>query len=353
MTGDQVLKSRVDRLEAMLRQVPAFVGLVDRDMTLVEYNFTPIDGVVLDRADMIGKRVRNLHWWNELPELGELVETNIRAAFGGDLRTMEIPNIHADGRPSTSEMRFEPLADNGDDPAPYVLVTGIDVTAVVAEREYRAMLLREVNHRVKNSLQIVSSILNLEASASETAASRERFKAASERVYAVANVHDLIYRIDSFDSIPFRSYLSDLCAALERSCRDERRAITIACDGPDIDVATNHAITLALISNELITNAIKYAFSDRNSGRINVQIERAGGSVRLIVSDDGQGVQSEKPASSTGLGSKLIGVLARQVGGVVETSSSEGGFRAMVTFPANDDKAGALKEAFEEASAAE
>lgn len=125
------------------------------------------------------------------------------------------------------------------------------------------------------------------------------------------------------------NYLHDLCEAL-RSALGLRDWITLNCEADRAEMARDRAVSIGLIVNELVTNAVKHAFTGRETGAITVQFLVVTGGWRLVVADDGIGIGDPKPApgASGGLGSRLIGAFARQAGGTIEVDSDARGTRA-------------------------
>lgn len=328
------LSVEIAQLNQIIRNVPAFVGVLDNDHRVIRYNFTEEDGVVLREGQIIGKHAVDLHWWDGQPEVAQQFDDAVGLALNGKTIELELPNTHADGRSSVSRIRFQPLRVP-DGEFPQALVTGIDMTAEVSDRTYREMLLKEVNHRVKNSLQIVSSILNLEASRTSIVEARDGFIRAAARVTAVSKVHDLIFRIDSFETVPFKPYLEDLCMEFEKTIEGDGKSIRIDRKSEEISISADRAINLALITNELLTNAVKYAFVDNAEGTVGIEFSRTKGQLCLTVTDNGNGVAEEvavQSGRSTGLGTRMLEVLARQIGGEIKRNCKECGYSVSIRF---------------------
>ena len=174
-------------------------------------------------------------------------------------------------------------------------------------------LLKEVNHRVKNSLQIVSSMLQLQANAASDPALTERLTEASSRVNAVGRAYDhLAYNAD-YENIDLVAYLRDVTD-------DTRTAVapfTIQFEASEkIQFAAARAILVGLIINELVSNAAKYAYPNRSDGSIWVRVSRADkDAVFVSVRDDGVGLPAGfDPTTSKRLGSRLVSALSRQLG---------------------------------------
>jgi two-component sensor histidine kinase len=181
--------------------------------------------------------------------------------------------------------------------------------ALKAALERQELLVKEINHRVKNSLQIVVSMLNLHAGDGSEVA--QRLNEASTRVMAIARAHDRLYRSPYIQKIELAGYLSEICGDLQE--------LTPNCDirfegsGP-IFLTTDRAISLAVVVTELIINAAKHAYPDRPCGEVWVRIERGGQDMaRVSVRDEGVGVPADfETRRHSGLGVRLARALAQQ-----------------------------------------
>ncbi|WP_281372249.1 sensor histidine kinase [Limimaricola variabilis] len=199
------------------------------------------------------------------------------------------------------------------------------------------ILLDEVNHRVKNSLQMVASLLSLE-SGRASPETRERLMSASIRVNAIATIHASLYLDGDVTSVAVDQQLRDLCDHVAASSGCDVRGITIDLDLAPIRLCPNQAISLSIIVNELITNALKHAFPGRAEGKVQVRLTRDGSADELVltVTDDGTGpseAAGEQAGRSSGLGQRLIHMSARQIGGRIEQSRSPEGWRTTLRFP--------------------
>ncbi|HZH27526.1 MAG TPA: PAS domain-containing protein [Azospirillaceae bacterium] len=219
-----------------------------------------------------------------------------------------------------------------------------DVTERETLMQQKDRLLKEVNHRTKNSLQLVSSLLRLESRDVDDADARRRFAEAAARVHSIAAVHDRLYRTEDVETVRLGPLLESLCADLERAGggRDRVQLVLEA----DADVDTDHAVPLAIVTNELVTNARKYGKSD---GRANVRVFlRPAGDTELVLSveDDGPGLpEGFDLGRSAGLGLQLVVALSRQIGGQAEALPRMPGAEFRVTFRAKRVDAPLLKEA--------
>jgi PAS domain S-box-containing protein len=277
-------------------------------------------GRVIERID---RRFRE-----DLPIPG--VEVSVRTRRGERLRwvwTAPPPERLADGRKC-------------------IFAIGSDVTArKAAEAELRALveqrdrLLLELNHRVKNNLQIVASLLKIQATRSEDPAATRLFEQAGRRIGAIAQVHASLYQGDQIGSLEFAGYLRDLCRRLAESFPDAvegRIALEVEAEEARLDL--DQAVPLGLVVNELVTNAFKHGFADGGSGTVRVRFRGVGeGTWRLEVDDDnGGGAAARDPGPDGpppgGLGVQLVEGFARQLGGTVRFERTPR-FRVRVDFP--------------------
>lgn len=212
--------------------------------------------------------------------------------------------------------------------------TARDITEASAALEQQQMLLHEVNHRVKNSLQLVSSLLRLQARRIPDPAARRQLEDATTRISTIAHIHQRLYRDQDIKKINFGAFLSELCADLQGSashCSLEVRS-------PSFPVATDRAIPLALVVNELVTNAFKYAYpAEGAGGPVRVSVDLEDDNIAITVEDEGVGLQEDfSTAGSGNLGMILIGSLLAQLTGKIETSDNRPGARFLVTVPVDD-----------------
>jgi two-component sensor histidine kinase len=192
------------------------------------------------------------------------------------------------------------------------------------------LLLQEVDHRVKNSLQVVSSILNLQARTAGAAAGQ--FHDAAARVAAIATVHQQLHKHDDVGTVALDHYLIDLCHGLVAASSSPDRAWSIVVDADPLVIPTDVGGPLGLIVNELITNAIRHSTVVGNSGSIGVLLEARTDAFSICVSDSGDG-----PAivadTHIGLGTRIVETLARQINATVAKERLAPGYKVTVTVP--------------------
>jgi len=190
-------------------------------------------------------------------------------------------------------------------------------------------LLKEVNHRAKNSLQMAIALLSMQAAGSGNARVASALQGAAERLGHLARVHELLYqRGDDIQEIEIGSFLRDIGDALEKAFK--RRDIRLAYDVPMLMLDVGLATSAALIVGEAALNSFKYAYPAGASGTIEIVCREEGGMVTLAVRDDGAGFPAEQRRGS--LGMRLLRALGRSLGGEALVSSGRG-TEVRVSFP--------------------
>lgn len=213
------------------------------------------------------------------------------------------------------------------------LLRANDELAVAKDRA--EALLREVNHRIGNSLQLVSSMISLQSKVLPEKAAREALRAAQGRIEAVAQVHRRLYTSATVGQVALDDYLQGLIDELRQSLpAGFRSQIDLKADPLEAD--TDRAVSLGVVAAELITNAVKYAYRGK-PGPIRVRLLADGeGHALLMVEDDGVGMDGG-PAKGTGLGAKILKAMATSLQSKVEYEARPKGVRAMLRFELPQD----------------
>jgi chemotaxis protein methyltransferase CheR len=193
-------------------------------------------------------------------------------------------------------------------------------------------LLREMEHRIANSLQIIASILLLKAGAVGSEETRLELRDAHQRVMSVAAVQSHLHSVDGIERIDIAAYLTKLSAGLAGSMIGPHHGIEIVVEADEGTLQSSEAVSLGLIVTELIINAIKYAFPTARAGaRILVGFEFDKTDWKLTVADNGAGRSAERPSASSGLGTAIVAALAKQLKAQIHEVSTGNGLRVEVT----------------------
>jgi PAS domain S-box-containing protein len=198
-----------------------------------------------------------------------------------------------------------------------------DVTARKEAESRQAQLFDELNHRVRNNLNLVSGILQMKARAADHSVVQDQLLRAVARVQSIAQVHDALYRGARKDDVDFGAYLHDLCDSISKSLMRADH-VTLKVEADSAMVTIDAAIPLGMVVNELVTNALKYAYAPDEHGTIEVEFRRNDAGFTLSVRDSGPGLPTGLGEQSTGLGMKLIKSLVLQIGGKLSVKHGPG-----------------------------
>ncbi len=195
----------------------------------------------------------------------------------------------------------------------------------------RALLLREVNHRVSNSLQLIASLLQLQSRGSSTEV-KDALLEAHNRVLAVAKVHRSLYTSDNVQSVALHRYLEALTADIQSAAGDDSDGapLTLECD--PIEIEPDRAVAVGVMVTELILNARKHAYPE-SSGPIRVRLQAAEPHQSILsVEDDGVGFAEDKPPEGSGLGTIIVKAMSQKLGAEIHYESKKPGTRVSVLF---------------------
>ncbi len=223
-----------------------------------------------------------------------------------------------------------------------ILLAIEDVTERVRlEREHTiaheriGMLMQELTHRVKNSLQSIAAMVMIEARSQKSDDGKAALERVSHRIDALGQLYAKLSKSNTVESVDAATYLDELCRDLIGSVdRESGRAIVLKTDIESVMLPTDRAIPIGLIVNELVTNAFKYAFPGESNGTVMVVLKRSHGELRLTVADDGKGIDSRR--ADSGLGGRLVGGFAQQLGGQVERKSDSQGTTVHLILPSRE-----------------
>lgn len=203
-----------------------------------------------------------------------------------------------------------------------------------AEVSGKTVLLKEVHHRVKNNLAVISSLLNMKAEITDDGPAKVALEDSQRRVHSIALIHEHLYAGEHFDRINFAEYAQQFAQVFYSAFSAESARIAINMDIDPIDLRLLQAVPAALILNELLTNAFKHAFPDGRSGEIRITFrEPAPGVLELAVEDDGIGSEAvlvERKTKSLGL--QIVRILTAQLGGSLKQDPGSG-TRLVLRFP--------------------
>lgn len=217
------------------------------------------------------------------------------------------------------------------------------MAAAIADRDaaltqslaYQELLLKEVHHRVKNNLQIITSLINLQMRAVDDPQAVKVLGDAQARINALALVHRSLYEAGDFAVINLKPFFEELCTLTHAATGGEERGLALVTRIDPARLGAERCIPLALFVTEAMTNAYKHAFEGRKTGTLTITVEaRPDGALTASISDDGVGADAAPEPGRKGVGGALFEAFARQLGGTAQTSAGAGGGHGVsMTFP--------------------
>jgi len=215
----------------------------------------------------------------------------------------------------------------------YVVLHTHDITKrkqseekIKASLKEKETLLHEIHHRVKNNMQIISSLLKLQSNNIEDNQTKDVLKEAQSRVYAMSAVHEMLHGSENLSKIDLKSYLSKITTAIFHTYSVKPDKVKLNYDVENISISINLASPIGLIINELISNSLKYAFPEDRKGEITVSMKKLNQELHLTVIDDGVGIPPNLDwKNSNTLGLKLVRTLVEnQLDGSIQMESTNG-----------------------------
>jgi two-component sensor histidine kinase len=199
-------------------------------------------------------------------------------------------------------------------------------------RDRAEVLLSEVNHRVANSLALVSSLVSLQSKALTDQSAKNALAETQDRIFAISLVHKRLYGAGDVRAVDLSEYLTGLLEHLRTSLRSQGHGVTISFRIDPVELPTDASINLGVVVTELVTNAFKYAYP-QGLGEIRVSLIRLDQRVELLVEDDGVGRAEGEPAKGTGVGTRIVNAMCTSLGSRVEYQNRNPGTSARLCFP--------------------
>ena len=326
------------RFRGLLEAAPDGILVVDTHGRIVIVNSQMERLFGYTREEMLGQSIELL-----VPDRFRARHDHDREAYQADPKTRPMGAGRAlsgrtkDGREIPVEISLSPLKTDTED-----LVMSIvrDISErrraeelIKASLREKEAMLKEIHHRVKNNLQVTSSLLRLQTSAIDDPSVREMFEETQARIRSMALVHEKLYQSTNLSEIDFSEYIRDLGTLLLQSSAQTDR-ITINVTGQAMVLSIDIAVPCGLVVNELLSNALKHGFPGGRHGVIQVQLHSDDGGRTIIVRDDGIGMPPNVDIESAEtLGLRLVRALAQQIDGNVAIDGGKVGSAFVFTFP--------------------
>jgi len=204
---------------------------------------------------------------------------------------------------------------------------------LASERDLLGKALREIDHRTSNNYQTVLALVLAQATAAKEASVKDALRQVADRIRAIANAsRKLAVASESLEQVRIGDHLQDLCGDIERGL--SRDGIHIDCDFDDMVLSADRTVSVSILVNELVTNALKHAFPDGRSGTIAVSLKRTVNGIDLVVADSGAGMSASAKSKGTGMGRRLIQTFVKQLGASHQVESGKDGTRHRIRIPA-------------------
>ena len=200
-----------------------------------------------------------------------------------------------------------------------------------AANERLEMLIREVHHRVSNSLQMVLSFVSIQAGQTSDPAARDALETTQNRIQAISKVHHRLYTREDLTTIDLDDYLETLVNELRASLGKGKRAVTLALQAEPVEVSPDEAVSIGVIVNELVSNAAKYAFADGEAGLISLKLAPHGAGYTLDISDNGSGYDPAAAPKGSGMGMRIVTAVSRSLGTKLENVPTPTGTAVRLT----------------------
>ena len=327
-----------DRLVKMVESSEDAIITLALDGTIESWNAGATHIFGHEAADVIGRSCRMLVPADRADDLLQLLAA---VQTGQHVARYERNHVRRDGTMFPAAVTMSVITDHDD------RVIGVskmmrDISdQKTLETELRAsvrekdVLLREIHHRVKNNLQVISSLLNLQLASEPTAPARKNITDSQARIQSMALVHRLLYQSKDLAHIDFAEYLRRLTQRLAEAynVRPDRVAISVEATPVRLDI--DHAIPCGLIVNEIVANSLTHAFPDNRRGHIWIELAREGTQLALTIRDDGVGIPATIDlASAQSFGLQIARTLTEQLDGEITlVRDGGGGTTVRVTFP--------------------
>lgn len=325
-----------------LSPIPMAISTL-KDGTYLDVNSSMETVFQLEKSKVIGRKTEEFKDWSNPEQIERLNKVyQEKGRMSGERMSVK----HADGNQYEVLVFSQAFEIAGER---FILWINLDVTKILDMEgrlaksvEEKDVLLKELQHRVKNTLAIISGLLNLESFKVENEVAKQSFLNAQSRIMSMSKVYENLYQSEDLESVDLRKYIEDLVFSLHDIFVLNPTKIRFDVKLEDIRLDLKRTLPLGLILNELLTNALKYAYPNDKGGDVRIHLSRSNENIILSVGDDGDGLpDSVNIEKGNHFGYELIRSLTSQLKGVFSSVSKKGeGLNIMISFPlhSNDKK---------------
>ncbi|ABE51858.1 histidine kinase dimerization/phosphoacceptor domain -containing protein [Methanococcoides burtonii] len=323
--AEEVLQENEEKVKSILASIQTGVVIIDAEThMIVDANPSAVQSIGAPKQEIVGKVC---HKFICTAEKGECPISDLKQNIDRSERVLL--NVKGEEIPILKNVASVNL--NG---RLHLIESFIDITErkQAEEVQKKDILLKEIHHRVKNNLQVISSLLNLQSRNFNDEKVIAAFMESQNRVRSMAIAHQKLYQSNDLASIEVGDYIKNLTTYLFQTYRVGNRAIKLKLDIDNVYMGIEKTIPLGLIINELVSNSLKHAYKSEKKGEINIKFHLENNVITLIVSDNGEGIPEYLDYKNThSLGLQLVTTLVKQIHGNIELDRSNG-TKFVITF---------------------
>ncbi len=327
--AEEALQESEEKYRALIESATDMIYMIDKNNKVLSTNKAAVKLFRKESKGIIGKSIFNL-----FPEkIATRFSKNLKKVFETGRPGFYESNMIVGKRELWISVNLSPVRD----PKGRIMAV-MGVTREITERKKaeeqiktslkeKEVLLREIHHRVKNNMQVISSLLKLQSQYVEDKRYADIFKESQDRIKSMSLIHEMLYQSKHLSKINFKEYIRILTNYLFRSCLPSPRKIALKIESENVYLAIDNAIPCGLIIHELVSNSLKHAFSDGKEGEIKIALHSINErDIELLVSDDGVGIPEDLDFRNTkSLGLHLVTILAEdQLQGEIKLDRNKG-----------------------------
>ncbi|MBZ2165263.1 PAS domain S-box protein [Methanobacterium spitsbergense] len=325
---EDALRKSEKRYRTLFEADPNYNILLDANGVILDVNDATINVLGLSKENMVGKHFTELKIFED--NINFYRERFHKISSEKIIKPFESMLLDKYGNIRHIYIQISPIRDNKN--ISFFLIIAIDITeqkefenALKNSVKEKEVLVQEIHHRVKNNMQIISSLLNLQSRYVEDDEAVDVLKESQNRVKSMAMIHEKLYQSEDLTNINFKEYIISLISNLFYSYNIDKNKIKKIIDIEEIKLNMETAIPCGLIISELISNSLKYAFPNRIGGQITVFLKFIEEEYVLTISDNGIGLSDELDFKNTdSLGLQLVNSLINQIDGEIELNKNHG-----------------------------
>jgi len=331
------IKKQASKLNAIIESSSHFFFTVDKQRKITSFNELFKNDVeekykhTIEVGDLFYSIFAIKQREIDREEMKLFWEKKFQSVFKGEKERFENKRYDSEGKVFYREIYLNPIYNKSRE-IKEVSCIGHDTTKQrIAEKELqnsleeKNVLLQEVHHRVKNNMQVISSILSLQSTYVKDEETVNILRESQSRIRAMAAIHERLYRTKNFSDIKFSSYVKNLAENIIETYELSNKTVELSCKLDEVFLTLDLAIPCGLIINELISNSLKYAFKNKERGKISVILINEKRKITLKLADDGIGFPKEVDYKKTeSLGLQLVSTLVEQIEGTIKLENQKG-----------------------------